>query len=93
MGNYKTYNRAGLQIMTDERGMPTLRLDDSGDELDERDVAPCGSVMEGTSSTFIFLIQDLRALLHQGLEESQVTPLSQLVGQHIKLYNKDTDFW
>ena len=71
--------------------MATLRLDDSGDEFDERDVAPCSSVMEGTSSTFIFLIQDLRALLHQGLEEGQVTLLSQLIGQRNKLY-EDTDF-
>lgn len=64
--------------MIDDWGVPTLWVYDSGDELDKGDVAPCGGVMKGTSSTFIFLTQDLWALPHQVLQESQVTLLSQL---------------
>lgn len=59
-------------------GMPTPWVRDSYDELDEGDVAPRGSVMKRTGSVFIFLAQDLWALLHQVLQESQVTLLSQL---------------
>lgn len=58
--------------------MPTLCLYDHCDELDKGDVATCSSMMKGSSSTFIFLTQDLWALLHQVLQESQVTLLSQL---------------
>lgn len=61
--------------------MPTLWVYDSFDELDKGDVTPCGSVMKGTGSIFIFLTQDLWALLHQVLQESQVTLLSQLDGK------------
>lgn len=64
--------------MIDGWGMPTLWVRDSCDELDEGDVAPRGSVMKRTGSVFIFLAQDLWALLHQVLQESQVTFLSQL---------------
>lgn len=66
--------------MIDDWGMPTLWVCDTGDELDKGDVAPCGGVMKGTGSTFIFLTQDLWALLDQVLQESQVTLLSQLDG-------------
>lgn len=66
--------------MIDDRGIPTLWVYGSGDELHEGDVASSGGVMKGTSSTFIFLTQDLWALLHQVFQESQVTPLSQLDG-------------
>lgn len=75
--------RAAFHLMINDGGVLTLRVYDSGDELDEGDVAPCGSVMKETGSTFIFLAQDLWALLHQVLQESQVTPLSQLHG-HIE---------
>lgn len=66
--------------MIDDWGMLTLWVYDSGDELDKGDIAPCGSVMKRTSSTFIFLTQDLWVLLHQVFQESQVTLLSQLDG-------------
>lgn len=69
--------------MIDDRGMPTLWVYDSGDELDEGDVVPCSGMMKGTSSTFIFLTQDLWALPHQVLQESQVTLLRQLHGKVI----------
>lgn len=69
--------------MIDGWGMPTLRVRDSCDELDEGDVAPRGSVMKRTGSVFIFLAQDLGALLHQVLQESQVTLLSQLANRGI----------
>lgn len=77
---YTYLNCAGLQLMIDDRGMPTLWVYDSCDELDKGDVTPCSSVMKGTGSIFIFLTQDLWALLHQVLQESQVTLLSQLDG-------------
>ena len=64
--------------MIDDWGMLTPWVYDSGDELDEGDVAPCGSVMKGTRSAFIFLTQDLWALPHQVLQESEVALLGQL---------------
>lgn len=67
--------------MIDDWGLPTLCVIDTGDVLDKGDVAPCGGVMKGTSSTFIFLTQDLWALPHEVLQESQVTLLSQLDGK------------
>ena len=75
---YTYFTCAGVQFMIDDGGMLTLWVYDSGDELDEGDVVPCGGVMKRTSSTFIFLTQDLWALPHQVLQESQVTLLSQL---------------
>ena len=74
--------------MINDWGMPTLRVFDSGDKLNNGDVASCGGVMKGTGSTFISLTQDLWALLHQVLQESQVTPLSQLGGQYTKWNNR-----
>ena len=67
--------------MINDWGMPTLWVFDSGDKLNNGDVASCGGVMKGTGSTFISLTQDLWALLHQVLQESQVTLLSQLEGR------------
>ncbi len=67
--------------MIDDWGMPTLWAYDSGDELDEGDVAPCSCVMKGTCFTFIFLTKDLWALPHQILQKGQVTLLGQLDGK------------
>lgn len=66
--------------MIDDWNILTLWVYDGGDEMDEGDVASCSGMMKGTGSTFIFLLQDLWALPHQVLEESQVTLLSQLGG-------------
>lgn len=52
------------RLVIDDIGALTLCICDSGDELNEGDVAPCGSVMKGTGSTFIFFTEDLWALLH-----------------------------
>lgn len=58
--------------------MPTLRIHDSGDELDQADVAPRGSVMKRGRSSLISLREGLWVLLHQVLQESQVTLVGQL---------------
>lgn len=50
--------------------MPTFRIYDSGDELDQGDVAPRGSVMERGRSSLISLSEGLWVLLHQVLQES-----------------------
>lgn len=69
-----------MHLVIDDWGMLTVWVYDSVDELDEGDMAPCGGMMKGTGSAFIFLTQDLWALPHQVLQESQVTPLGQLEG-------------
>lgn len=58
--------------------MPTLWIYNSGDELDQGDAAPRGSVMKGSGSIFIPLREDLWVLLHQVLQERQVTFVGQL---------------
>lgn len=58
--------------------MPTLWIYKSGDELDQGDAAPSGSVMKGCGSVFIPLRENLWVLLHQVLQETQVTFVSQL---------------
>lgn len=58
--------------------MLTLWIYDRSDKLNEGDVAPCSSMMKGTCSAFIFLIEDLWALPHQVLQKRQVPLLCQL---------------
>lgn len=58
--------------------MPTLWIYDSGDELDQGDAANLSSMMKGSGSIFIPLCEDLRVLLHQVLQERQVTLVRQL---------------
>lgn len=77
--------------MIDDWGMLTLWVYDTSDRLDEGDMAPCGSMMKGTGSTFISFIQDLWALPHQVLQQSQVTLLRQLINNKIIKYNKSKD--
>lgn len=60
------------------RSRPTLRIYDSGDELDQGDVAPRGSVMKRGRSSLIPLREGLWVLPHQVLQESQVTLVGQL---------------
>lgn len=61
--------------------MPTLLFHDSGDELDQGDAASRGSVMKGSGSILIPLREDLWVLLHQVLQERQVTLAGQLDGE------------
>lgn len=58
--------------------MPTLWIYDSGDELDQGDAVPRGSVMKGSGSIFIPLGEDLWVPLHQVLQVRQVTLVGQL---------------
>lgn len=60
--------------------MYTLWVYDSSDELDKGNIASSSSIMKGSRSNFISLIEDLWALLYQVLQESQVTLFSQLDG-------------
>lgn len=67
-----------------EWSMPTLWIYNSGDELDQGDAAPRGSVMKGSGSIFIPLCEDLWVLLHQVLQERQVTFVGQLNSKWVK---------
>lgn len=66
------------------RSMPTLRIYDGGDESDQGDVAPRGSVMKRGRSSLIPLRQGLWVLPHQVLQESQVTLVGQLNSKWVK---------
>lgn len=85
-----SFTWAAVHLLIDDWGQLTLWVCDTGDELDEGDVTPRGSMMKGTGSTFIFLTKDLWALLHQVLQESQVTPLSQLDRRGHKVLHVDS---
>lgn len=56
----------------------------SGDEVDQGDAAPRSSVMKGSGSIVIPLREDLWVLLHQVLQERQVTFVGQLDSEWVK---------